>query len=38
MTAATGGNLVLYKQLPYKWIQTGTEYYIAVGDFRVPMV
>ena len=38
MTAPTGGSLVLSTQVAYKWIQTGTEYYIEAGNFRVPMV
>jgi len=36
-TASTGGIMLWYQQVPYKWIQAGTEYYIAVGslDFSI---
>lgn len=35
---ALDGTFLSYCQVPYKWIQTGTEYYIGVGNLKFKMI
>ena len=37
-TASTSGTFLSYCQVPYKWIQAGTEYYIGVGNLKFKMM